>query len=273
MTVRFKSAFNLSFSKFYRQLLTFFLFTAVISSSSLGEEVMTFSHLQLNGSATLVSVPNTIILRLTEAQANQTGSAFSQSKVDIRHFSTFFTFRITESKYQGGDGLVFVLQSEGSKVLGEKGNGLGYGRIASSVGIEFDTWNNTAWRNDFDHNHLGINVQGEFQGPIVSITPSFKNGTLWHVWIDYNGDELAVRISESSDRPSKPQLSYSLNLQDILGDTEAFVGFTAATGGAYAKHEIISWNALAPKTIVTREEYEALKQQYIDCQKKLMEKQ
>jgi len=279
MTALFKTRLKLetdfTSSKLYRQLLTpwFLAGTLAISPYCAGEEVITFSDLKLNGSATTVSIPNTIILRLTEAKPNQTGSAFSQIKVDIGDFSTFFTFRITESKYQGGDGLVFVLHSDKSTALGEKSNGLGYGGIPSSVGIEFDTWDNTAWRNDYDQNHVGINLHGRFQGPTASISPSFKNGTLWYVWIDYNGHELAVRLSQTSDRPKQPQLSYSLNLQDILGSTKAFVGFTAATGGAYAKHEIISWNALPPAVTVTLEEYEALKQKYADCQKKLEQKQ
>jgi len=47
-------------------------------------------------------------------------------------------------------------------------------------------------------------------------------------------------------RPSQPSLSYSISSttfasSSFLGGTNAWVGFTAATGGAYENIDIVAW--------------------------------
>ncbi len=72
---------------------------------------------------------------------------------------------------------------------------------------------------------------------------------IWYAWVDYNGQTglLEVRLSQDATRPQTPLLSHSLLdspgilLPDILGTTEAFVGFTAATGMAAANHDVRTW--------------------------------
>ncbi len=200
-------------------------------------------QIEPNGSAKILVVPGDMTLRLVPAKNDKTGSAFSQTKVNVvSGFSTFFTFRITKpSDNTAGDGLVFVVQSDNSTV-GEGASGLGYANIPNSVGVEFDIWNNEQWRNDSDNNHVGINLNGKFKGPTASVEPSFQDGASWYAWIDYDGSQLEVRTNQKDERPSEALLTQSLNLQEILGDTEeAFVGFTASTGGAFANHDILSW--------------------------------
>ena len=206
-------------------------------------EKMDFLSLQLKGNASTLKTPDGVVLRLTPAKHNQIGTAFTNNKLNIAAgFSTFFTFRITKPIYiKGGDGIVFVVQSEQSNVLIEGESDIGYAKILKSVGVEFDTWNNTAWRNDYDDNHLGINIKGDFNGPTASVAPSFNDEKIWYAWIDYDGKQLAVRTNQTGKPPEEPLLTRSLNLQEILGDTQAFVGFTSSTGGDYNNHDIVSW--------------------------------
>lgn len=204
------------------------------------------SQLSLNGHAKTVKTSKGTVLRLTSATKLQAGSAFSTVKVSTATFSTYFKFKITEpgGVLSGGDGFAFVVQPISSEV-GSTGGGMGYAGIEKSIGVEFDTWNNHRerdTRNDSDSNHVGINIQGEFNGPTVGVSPLFENGKIWYAWIDYDGRQVEVRTNTTGKRPSKPLLTRELDISDLLGEVpEAFIGFTSATGGAFANHEILSW--------------------------------
>lgn len=206
--------------------------------------------LTLNGDAATATTGDGEVLRLTPASGSQAGSVFSNAMVNASDFSTFFEFRITEpggafDGYEtGADGLVFVVQSVSSDI-GGAGHGIGYAGISDSVGVEFDTWYNS-WNNDPDSNHVGIDINGNVNhgsgSPnTVSVTPNFDDGNLWYSWIDYNGSELEVRVNQTGIRPDDPLLSQSLDIALILGEEDAYVGFTSGTGAAWGNHDIISW--------------------------------
>lgn len=206
--------------------------------------------LQLNGNATVTSN----VLRLTSAAYNQAGSAFSTSAIPLASnasFSTFFQFRITNSggiidtDGTGADGIVFVVQTVANNV-GGLGGGIGYLGIPSSVGIEYDTWNNGTGYGDPDGNHVNVDFGGSFSSTAsaVSIPTRMNDGGVWSSWIDYNGatGQLEVRLVENSSvRPSGALISQTVDLPTVLGSTNAFVGFTSGTGAAYGDHDILSW--------------------------------
>jgi hypothetical protein len=175
-------------------------------------------------------------------------------------FSTSFDFRLSgrggsgDGVAAGADGFVFVIQREGVSALGSSGEFLGYGgngsaKITPSLGIEFDTYKNAATQSDPSSNHLGIDLNGSVVSvATANITPDFDSagtGTRWTSWIDYNGTTIEVRVSNTGVRPATADLSYpisSTTFQSTLGNnTTAWVGFTAATGGDYANHDIVSW--------------------------------
>lgn len=232
------------------------------SSLTIAQPILNFddfsniSSLQLNGSATPTTTTDGSILRLTPAaSAKQVGSAFTQSPVNIAHFSTFFTFRLTESGdtegniggenqvYDGslgGEGFVFVVQSERSDWLDLRDywdndlqlyepSGLGYHYLPYSVGVEFDTWGNW-WKGDPNSNHVGMVMERSNQHEILSTefgivapqpsTPDFNDGNLWYAWIDYDGTTLEVRTSQTCYRPSAPLISQALDISALLGGKE-----------------------------------------------------
>lgn len=190
------------------------------------------------------------VLRLTNA-LGQSGSAFLTNPINLANqasFSTYFVFNISnpmgisDTDGQGADGIVFVVQTV-SNTAGGAGGGIGYLGITNSVGIEFDTWNNGPGLNDPNGNHVGINIGGGFNGPTQQIPTRMNNGEDWYVWIDYNGatGDLEVRLSQTNVRPGAPTLVRTENLVDILGTTNAFVGFTSGTGAAGGFHDIVAW--------------------------------
>ena len=220
---------------------------AILPFGAVGK-AMDISSLQVNGSATAPNTPDGIVLQLTPAKADQAGSVFTKEKVRIdKGFSTAFAFQITPSSdNEGAEGFTFVVQNVQSDYVGEQSYGLGYydpsfEKFKQSLAVEFDTWNSGEWAGDFDDNHLGIHIQGDFKGPTQSIEPSFKNGNIWYVWIDYDGNQLEVRTGQDKQRPEKASLVHSVNLTEVLMGDEAFVGFTAGTGGSFSQHEILVW--------------------------------
>jgi Legume lectin domain len=226
------------------------------------------SQLQINGNAAApVNNGTQNVLRLTPATASQAGSAFSLNTVQLgssASFSTAFSFQITDgdgisdgtSNQPGADGIVFVLNTL-SNTVGSLGQGVGYQGIGHSVGIKFDTWDDSTANgfpqdNDPNGNFVAIYTDGSTltsNDPADYFTPStiLKNGDIWYAWIDFDGltHELDVRLSDGVDlRPINPQLSETIDLNDssILGSApQVYAGFTSGTGGAWDNHDILSW--------------------------------
>ena len=213
------------------------------------------SGLTLNGNAAQVGN----VLRVTPANHNQAGSAFSTNPISLASdasFSTAFQFRFTnpggsgDGQGIGADGLVFVVQTNANNV-GGAGGGIGYDGITNSLGIEFDTWNNGSIDGG-SSNHVGIDVGGNVNSLVrAEVVNDMNNGAIRYVWIDYNGatDLLEVFLAEANIRPGSAILSLTRDLVADLGTTNAFVGFTSGTGAAFANHDVLSWafeNTFAP---------------------------
>lgn len=202
---------------------------------------------QLNGNAAQAGS----VLRLTPSALFQTGSAFLTdpiSLLDENSFSTFFQFQFSNSDGSGdpdgtgGDGIVFTLQTV-SNTAGNPGQGIGFEGLPNSFGVEFDTINNGA-QDQNDGNHVGINVNGSVSSvALAPFLPRFNNGSVYSAWIDYDGitDSLEVRLSTDNNRPITPLLSTNLDLETVLGSSDAFVGFTSATGFAFNDHDILNF--------------------------------
>jgi hypothetical protein len=216
---------------------------------------------------------------------SQAGATWNTTPIGINSlgsssFSTFFQFQITNP---GGtapaDGIVFVIQSNGSSVMSS--GTIGYGGIGNSVAVEFDTFNNGAGggTSDPNNNHVGVDVNGSLVSLLtaspggvvncnapVGLANCLANGDLWSAWIDYDGTNLMIAVADNSTTRPANLITYPINLGCVLaGGTAggtgcptpaatAYVGFTAGTSSGFENQDIVDWifttgyNPITPPT-------------------------
>ena len=130
-------------------------------------------------------------LQLTNGRANEAGSAFFTTPMNITNFTTDFTFQLSDAM---ADGITFTIQnsSAGAKALGPTGGGLGYGPdtpggtlgISNSVAVKYDLYNNDGEGED----STGLYTNGA--SPTVPATDMTSSGVILN-----NGDTMTVHIT------------------------------------------------------------------------------
>jgi len=187
---------------------------------------------------------------------DEAGSAFVQTAIPLvddhgfqASFSAAFAFRIQNSggisdeDGVGADGITFALTTY-SNNYGQVGDGIGYGGLPQSIAIEFDTYDN-GYPIDINGNHVGIDINGNIQSfTSAGYGTRMNDGNVHWAWVDYDGDSqiLSVRISDDSTRPIDAFLSANINLVNIFGNPNCFVGFTSGTGSGDGDHQILSFS-------------------------------
>jgi len=197
--------------------------------------------LTYNGSSKI----NGTSAELTDGGANEAGSVFSTSSVDVTKFSNQFTFQLTSAS---ADGFTFTIEGDGPTALGPGGGGLGYGPdtpggtpgIANSVAVKFDLYNNAG---------EGTDSTGEYTDGASPTTPAIDlsstginlhSGDVFMVQMGYDGTTLDVTITDTTTDASASQ-SYTVNIPQVIGGNTGYVGFTGGTGGETAVQNILTW--------------------------------
>ena len=237
--------------------LTATTFFAVLLSMSFGNQdayaqvfpdFTDLTGLTLNGNA----AQNSPDLRLVPSLNSQTGSAFFDTPVYVDSFQTIFEFELSELAVSdgdddGADGLTFVIQNDpaGDTALGVGGGSLGYGGLTNSVAVSFDHWINN---NPETTENISILSGGIINVHLDEVPFNFNPDTTYTVWIEYDGTTLKVFISDTATKGA-PVLTHVIDIQSEVGSDKAFVGFTAATGGARGNHDLLNWNYSADKPV------------------------
>ncbi len=230
--------------------------TGVVTVASAAPPTINFANgfasttgLSLNGSAQATGGR----LRLTSGQAWQGGSAYYATRVSVASFSTSFSFQLTNAN---ADGFAFVIQGTGATPVGAYGSGLGYVGVPNSVAIRFDLSNDTGAGN----NATGLSVNGAAPASPTDLGKSGLNlhsGDTFNVAVIYNGATLVVTITDAVTGASASQ-SYTVNIASVVGSSNAYVGFSGATGNKAATQDILNWTFSAvqaspgqPPTVAT----------------------
>ena len=200
-------------------------------------------------------------LRITRARAEKSGAFWFRDQQSVRSgFDTTFQFQLTRqnlfSPWRGTDGFAFVVQNSGPEALGGMGSALGFGvgdstwphaGIPWAVAVFFDTYRNRV-EGDPSSNYIGIRVDGspsETRWPPGRLADSpnlsvrLKDGKVHTARILFQPPILSVYLDGSVTPVVETVVDLSV-ATDREGD--AWVGFTAATGGGWQNHDILSWS-------------------------------
>jgi lectin family protein len=194
-------------------------------------------------------------LRLTADQEKQTGAAWLPSKQPVQGgFEATFQWQISRSAQEdGADGFAFVINANGS-ALGDGGSGIGYSGIANSLAIELDTLQNPPEEfggelGDPNDNHISVQTRGTLPN---SADPTFSLGSTTAIPLLADGNVHTAKVAYVPgtltiflDDLTKPVLTVPVELGITLSldNDEAWIGFTAATGGRSQAHDILSLEA------------------------------
>lgn len=212
-------------------------------------------NISLNGGA---EIGKNGILRLTNDTLRVLGHAFYSSPIHFKKgndskvssFSTSFAFAtIPEYPELGGHGFAFTISPSKdladtypSQYLGLL-NPKDVGNFSNHLfAVEFDTVQDFEF-GDINDNHVGIDLNSMVSNKSVPAGLYLKSGKVIQSWIDYDSsqNQLEVRLSSSSAKPSSPILSYELDLGRILEDS-MYVGFSSSTGLLASWHYILGWS-------------------------------
>jgi len=204
------------------------------------------------------------LLRLTKAEENKAGRVFRTEAIDPQQsFATSFAISMHDSTTSIGgvikpaDGMSFLLQSKGPTAGEGIGGSLGYGGIAPSIAVEFDTWFNGA-PGDPPTEHVGIMLDGNTANnlqcanlgvptaPCTAALPFPLYGAPVYGWVEYDAgtQHLKVYVSQTNEKPASPLLDSPVSMAPLGGT--AYAGFTAATGAHNAVQDVLGWEFNPP---------------------------
>ena len=181
-------------------------------------------------------------LRLSHGDWLDVGGAFTQQAAATAGltFETDFTFRIIEKGFTA-DGFAFQLQSpgaDGAVTLGAAGGALGVpGGSSPTLSVVFDTYLNDGV--DSAANQVRVMLGHDtWSAPLVSADAPFllADNTENRAWIEYDGANLRIYVSENATRPATALIDVAVDLSTVLTDTTKF-GFS----GTYNQTDILDW--------------------------------
>ncbi len=222
--------------------------------------------LVLNGSA----AQNGVNLRMTPPAGGQAGTAWYQTQVPvIAGFSTTFAFQL--SPVGGADGMTFTLHEDpnGTAALCGTGGSMAYtseplnpaNTMQNCLVFELDTYNNGNF-NDPSDNHISIhllptipttpNGADEYYS-IAQATPPFdlNDGAVHTMCINYTPGTLEVYLDGAATPLITVPFDFFTGATTIGGNAlaglnlptgNAYVGFTAGTGGVSQSHDVLAWS-------------------------------
>ena len=235
----------------------------VLSGAGLGTAAIRFQEFSASPELSLVgdaAVAGTK-LRLTRAKHDRSGAAWFRDKQPVASgFDTAFQFQLTRQGGlgHGADGFAFVLQNAGPDALGGLGSAGGFAvsdrfyrhrekGIPWSIAVFFDTYLNNE-ESDPSGNYVAFCAYGKplnmpWPAPRLAFTPSLplelKDRQVHTVRILFQPPVLSVFLD---DAPA-PVLESPVDLSPVVDQRgEAWVGFTASTGGGYENHDILNWS-------------------------------
>ncbi len=214
------------------------------------------AHAQISGFGTFAPANGSAInngnsLTLTSNTGSEKGSIFASAAQNISNgFDASFVYTVTGT--QTADGLTFTLQNDprGTAALGSGGGYLGYGGGTSAI------TNSAAAEFNFNQsNSTGFDTNGGIGTPTNILNGvTLASGSPVGVHLVYDGATLTETLTQSGSTFSV--LYNTGSLQNALGSSSAFVGFTGSDGGGASTQTVTNFTfanspAAVPETSTT----------------------
>jgi gliding motility-associated-like protein len=197
--------------------------------------------------------------QLTAETTNQMGSIWYEELIDLNDtFELQFTMNFGDlnnepGEIPGADGMMFVLQNESSTAVGNAGNGMGYGNLTPSLGIEFDTFQNKGIGDIFG-DHIAIHKNGNVDhnnnnslaGPVLANEENqeIEDGLNHAITIRWNPSTFQLDVY--FDCEFRLGTTIDLINEVFEGESEVWWGFTASTGSLYNSQSVCLYENVSP---------------------------
>ncbi len=194
-------------------------------------------------------------LRITDNGNGRVGAAWFSAKQSVASgFTTTFTFSMSSLTGGGADGMAFVIQNSASNAIGLSAGGcqIGYDGLPNSIAVEFDTYQSGACDagdvNDPNDNHVSLHTRGSLENSakesaslgLNTSIGDLNNGQVHTCQVVYVPGRIRVFVDDLVNPAIDSPLDIASTLSLDVGG--AWVGFTAATGGATENHDVRSWS-------------------------------
>ena len=183
--------------------------------------------------------------QLTDNKPQQNGALWYDKPLRLTEsFALEFTFNFG-SNTDGADGMMMVMQTVGNRILGTPGSGIGFQGLRPSLGIEFDTFQNTNLDDPIE-DHIAIVRDGVSDHrlnsffaapvPISATSNTVRDGKDHLIRVKWTVGTRLLQVQVDC----MPRISQTIDLiNDIFnGYKEVYWGFTSSTGGAYNAHTV-----------------------------------
>jgi hypothetical protein len=213
-------------------------------------------------------------LLVTPNVLSQTGRVYTSTPVLVfSGFDTTFQFKVTRNG-TGADGMSFIIHNAATGAAtaptGGQGSDNGYGGIDNALVVELDMYQmTTAPYSDTSGNEISIHTMGSAPvnayetSSIGRVTPTVQmnDQSVHTLRVNYVPGQLTIYLDDMVNPVLTTPYDFTnggtyLNSATpapglSLPNGDAYVGFTAATGGLSQSHEILNWtwtSSSAPAT-------------------------
>ena len=202
--------------------------TTICQNEGYTEDSIDLAAWHFEGSAMWDSVNEWV--ELTAPVTTQAGTAFQTMSTVISDLLEIeWEFYVSGGTGADGISLTMLDVSRMTSFVGGTGGGIGYYGLPG-WSIEVDTWYNGEHWDPTALDHVSVHIDGDVNAPVAWATlPEMEDGA-WHVAkLEVTGPHLKFWVDE---------VLYLDEMIDGLVPFDAYVGFTAATGGSTNWHLI-----------------------------------
>ncbi|MBN1443042.1 MAG: CotH kinase family protein [Planctomycetes bacterium] len=180
-------------------------------------------------------------LELTQPVGNETGSAFFRTRVPLEDIIIDFDFRLDDPSSPGADGLLLIFNTgTDPTICGAAGGGMGYfdgvgGRpVMPGYALVFDTWQNSG---EVSHNWVGFVDESAATviREAVDVPEELNGNGTFHAKVLGAAGAFTLFLSNASIGMAEREI-LTFAVPGFPAGVDALIGFSAGTGGAWARH-------------------------------------